>query len=182
MAISAVNSFNTNKIMFRAAQPVPKAAPETQTAEDENFFEENKEAILGLAAIGAAALGAVIIHRSGKASKAADAAADIRDRAFDGTIGAKNILTIEGRRTAIEQNKLMEEFGKNGTRHTERVASKYEEALPEIFKEGAPVHSREDVLAYARALEAKQAGKEIAPEDFISYAKVAGLDLSELVK
>lgn len=182
MAISAVNSFNTNKIMFRAAQPVPKAAPETQTAEDENFFEENKEVLLTLSAIGAAVLGAVILQKSGKSSKAADAAADIKNRAFDGTIGTKNILTIDGRRTAVEQNRLMEEFGKKGTRHAERAASGYEKALPEIFKEGATAHKREDVIIYNKVLEAKQAGEEITPEDFTVYAKVAGLDLSELVK
>ncbi len=182
MAISAVNSLNINRVAFRAAEPVSKPAAETKSAEDENFFEENKEVLLTLSAIGAAVLGAVILQKSGKSSKAADAAADIKNRAFDGTIGTKNILTIDGRRTAVEQNRLMEEFGKKGTRHAERAASGYEKALPEIFKEGATAHKREDVIIYNKVLEAKQAGEEITPEDFTVYAKVAGLDLSELVK
>ena len=54
MAITAINAFNTNKTAFRAAQPAPKCKPETQAELDENFFEENKEVLLTLSAIGAA--------------------------------------------------------------------------------------------------------------------------------
>lgn len=52
----------------------------------------------------------------------------------------------------IPMQKTIDEFGPEGSRHAARIEEGYEEALPEIFAEGAKVNSREDVLAYGRSM------------------------------
>ncbi len=168
MAISAINSINLNKVAFKGAQAEPKKA---EAKKDENFFEENKEVIVGLSAIGAAALGAIVLHKTGalgkvadKFSKKADKAAaeaapnadiikekvDVNSREFDKAFGRKALERIEQTINTSRIEKTIAEAGPDGSRHAARIEGKYEEALPEIFKEGAKVNSREDVLTYAR--------------------------------
>ncbi len=161
MAISAINSLNFNRVAFKggSAKPENKAVKK-----DENFFEENKEVILGLSAVGAAALAALALHKTGalnkitgKASQKAETAApaiagkvEIDNRAFDGAIGEKSIKKIQNAVDIADMEKTMAEFAPEGSRHAARIESKYEEALPEIFAEDAEVFSREEVLNYAK--------------------------------
>jgi len=178
MAISAVNSINFNRVAFKGAETASKT---TETNQD-SFFEDNKEVIIGLSAIGAATLGAIALYRSGKlGSKAAQL--PITDRHYDGTVGLRNIQRMQNAVNTAKINEQIAEFGADGSRHIARMNdSNYTDPdkLAKMFDK--PANSRADVLGWKRASEAKAQGLEIDPEDFVSYAKVEGLSLSELVK
>lgn len=144
MAISAINSINVNSVAFKGTETASKAP----VAFGENFIEENKEALLGLSAIGLAILGAVVLHRKGKADKAAEALVSITDRNYQGTIGASNIQKIKNAVDAANINKMVNEAE---ARHVERAKDAiYNDPgkLAEVFE--TPAHTREQILNWAK--------------------------------
>lgn len=158
MAISAFNSLNFNRVAFKGAQAAPKTETANKPQGEDSFLEENKEAIIGLATIGAAVLAGYAAHKTGLVGKifhkkptAAAELININDRAYNGTVGNKAINKIKNAVQTAKINEQIAEFGADGTRHAARIESKYEETLPEIFAEGAKVNSREDILSWAKA-------------------------------
>ena len=151
MAISAVNSLNFNRVAFKGAQAAPKTKTANKPQGEESFLKENKEAIIGLATIGAAVLAGYAAHKTGLIDKIfAAELININERAYDGTVGNKAINKIKNAVQTAKINEQIAEFGADGTRHAARIESKYEETLPEIFAEGAKVNSREDILSWAK--------------------------------
>ena len=69
MAISAVNSLNFNRVAFKGAQAAPKTETANKPQGEDSFLEENKEAIIGLATIGAAVLAGYAAHKTGLVGK-----------------------------------------------------------------------------------------------------------------
>lgn len=160
MAISAINSVNINSVAFKGTQVASKASAQV---DNENFVEENKEALLGFSAIGLAVLGVLALHRKGQADKAAEAAtaavdkvsqttqeaiASISDRHYQGTIGASNIQKIKNAVEAANANKLVNEAE---ARHVERAKDAIyndPDKLAEVLE--TPAHTREQILNWAK--------------------------------
>ncbi len=145
MAISAINSINVNSVTFKGTETAPKAST---AVDDESFIEENKEALLGLSAIGLAVLGAVALHRKGKADKAAEALVSITDRNYQGTIGASNIQKIKNAVEVAKTNKMVNEAE---ARHAERAKDAIyndPDKLAEVFE--TPAHTHEQILNWAK--------------------------------